>query len=322
MKNFYFFLFIVFSSCLKEKEAQVRNISTNIDFRINDIYFINTTTGFAVGGSRYDEGYILKTNDGGNTWKKIDSLQIHNKKNIHLQTLNSIDFLNEKVGEVVGHGGKILRTEDGGENWDITLNGSWENFNKVALFENNKTILLSSNGFSNGTIFKSEENWYEFKTEKFDFAVRDIEFTDSLTAYLACYGYIKKTIDGGQTWSYLNIEGDYFFDIDFITNKIGYVCGWEGSIYKTSNSGETWKNIHNKNQAFSSRHHYENIDFIDENIGVVCGYLGEVLYTNDGGKTWKKILTNTKTNFHSIFLYNRNKIFVGGENGEFLEITI
>lgn len=317
------FTIISFSACTKQKlNADVRQISVNADYRINDIYFVNQNVGFAVGGSRYDEGYILITEDAGQNWNRVADSAIFNNENTPLQTLNAISFLNDHVGQAVGHGGKILRTEDGGKTWNMIINGTWENFYDVKMFNSNKTMLLSSGAYSDGSIFTSDNYWYNIEREEFIYALRSTCFIDNQVGFIAGYGVIQKTTDAGNTWQILDIKSDYFFDINFPTTQIGYVCGWEGGIYKTTNQGETWKTIKPSNKVFANRQHYENIHFWDEHTGVVCGYRGEVLYTNNGGDTWKKLETGTKENFHSIYFYNANKVFVGGENGLLLELNI
>ena len=74
---------------MKEKiKSQVRVISIDADHRINDIYFIDQMIGFAVGGSRYDEAYIFKTEDAGQTWNRIQENAININTETGLQTLN------------------------------------------------------------------------------------------------------------------------------------------------------------------------------------------------------------------------------------------
>lgn len=312
-----------FSSCTKQKlNADVRQIVVDADYRINDIYFVNQNLGFAVGGNRYEEGYILKTEDGGQNWERIPNSSIIPNEASGLQTLNSISFYNDLIGEAVGHGGKILRTENGGNSWEMIINGTYENFNAIEMLSANKTIISSSGAYADGSIFTSNNEWYNFDRQEFTYAFRGVDFINNDIGFLTGYGIVQKTIDGGNSWEIMDLKTDYFFDVDFVSIQTAYVCGWEGGIYKTNNQGETWKNIKPTNKVFANRQHYENIDFIDENTGVVCGYNGEVLYTKNGGDSWLKMETNTKEDFHSIYFYNANKIFVGGENGLFLELNI
>lgn len=322
MKKLLSILLIIISiSCSKEsKTVDLTVIDSKVDYRINDIYFINQNIGFAVGGDRYSEGYILKTIDGGINWARIKESNIDT--NHELQTFNSIDFLNDSIGQIVGHGGKIGRTYDGGNTWNIILNGTWENFYDVVLLSENKTIIVAGAAYDKGKFFNSSDFWYNFKIEEKPYTIRDITFVNNLVGYSAGYGYVNKTIDGGKTWIVLDVQGDYFFNMDFINSEIGYVCGWEGGVFKTTNGGESWKNIHGVNKAFSTRHHFENIDFINENVGLVCGYNGEILYTENGGEKWYKLETDTDINFHSVYFLNENTAFVGGDEGLFLKLNL
>jgi photosystem II stability/assembly factor-like uncharacterized protein len=78
-----------------------------------DIYFIDADTGFVVGGScnvcapPEPTGYIIHTIDGGETWTT----------QLHSDTINGfygVYFTDAKKGIVVGSGGIILRTTNGG----------------------------------------------------------------------------------------------------------------------------------------------------------------------------------------------------------------
>lgn len=320
-KIFYILIGVISISCGKEnKDADVVFIDSKVDYRINDIYFIDENIGFAIGGDRFTDGYILKTNDGGEIWNKIEDAQIDASS--PLQTLNGIDFLNDSIGEIVGHGGKIVRTSDGGKTWEAILNGTWENFYDVALLSEDKSVIIAGAAYNKGKIFNSKDFWYSFEVSETPYALRSLVFLDDLLGYSVGYGYVNKTVDGGKTWTLLDVAGDYFFDLDFVNKDVGYVCGWEGGIFKTIDGGESWETIHGVNQAFSKRHHFENIDFFDENIGIVCGYNGEVLYTENGGEKWFSIETNTDTDFHSVCLLNENTAFAGGEEGFFLKLNL
>lgn len=321
MKKLLIILLIGLSySCAKEsKNTSITVIDVPVDYRINDIFFIDENIGFAVGGDRFTEGYILKTNDAGDTWSRISESQIDSDS--ILQTFNSIDFLDENIGEIVGHGGKIARTTDGGNTWKVILNGTWENFYDVALLSDQKTLIVAGAAYDKGKFFNSIDAWYNFDVIETPYAVRDVFFVTNLIGYSAGYGYVNKTVDGGETWTVLDVTGDYFFNMDFVNEEVGYVCGWEGGIFKTVDGGNSWEKIHAVNQAFSARHHFENIDFIDENIGIVCGYNGELLYTENAGNKWVAIETNTDVDFHSVYFLNKNTAFVGGKEGLFLKLN-
>lgn len=69
------------------------------------MFFINNNTGYISGGSS-EKGYVMKTNDGGETW----GIQFSKSDPLH-----SIFFINNLTGFAVGRSGTILKTTTGGE---------------------------------------------------------------------------------------------------------------------------------------------------------------------------------------------------------------
>ncbi len=162
-------------------------IPTNTSASLFKILFISSNTGFVVGSN----GLILRTNDGGVSWKKIDSGVSNNLFSISFSDskngvivgwggtiLKTIDaglswkkhivnfssylkdvlFVNEFLGLIVGGEGKILRTEDGGADWDeIDLNSD-AGLYKIHFNNNGEAIILTNRG----DIFLSNDsgkNW-------------------------------------------------------------------------------------------------------------------------------------------------------------------
>ena len=80
------------------------------------IYFKNDSNGFIVGFL----GTFLKTTDGGNSWSETEIIGSGTLYSVHFPTLDT--------GYVAGYcimpaGGYIVKTVDGGINWDIELSG-------------------------------------------------------------------------------------------------------------------------------------------------------------------------------------------------------
>ncbi len=85
-----------------------RGLTDAPDVVLNDVFFINQTTGWVVGS----EGAIFVTRNGGTTWTKQTTSTKYN--------LYKMTFLNANVGYVCGgnlEAGIILKTTDGGTTW-------------------------------------------------------------------------------------------------------------------------------------------------------------------------------------------------------------
>jgi photosystem II stability/assembly factor-like uncharacterized protein len=107
-------------------------------------------------------------------------------------------------------------------------------------------------------------------------------------------GDLTNSIDGWEI-----TKSSYDFDINprgifFIKPNIGFVVGYNGDIYKTTDSGQTWVK---KNSGTTL--HLFSVFFLDENLGFVssqamncldadCDKGSVLLKTKDGGETWTK----------------------------------
>jgi len=92
---------------------------------MNNHFFLNSRFGFIAGS----DGNILRTTDGGQSWKNLSSGVADN--------LWDVCFLSEKTGFVVGEFGRILKTENGGESWRKTATGTQETIYCIA-FKNER----------------------------------------------------------------------------------------------------------------------------------------------------------------------------------------
>jgi photosystem II stability/assembly factor-like uncharacterized protein len=92
--------------------AQGWSVQTVTSSTIRSVYFVDATTGWAVG----QNGIILKTIDGSATWTAQTSGTT--------QTLNSVYFVSATTGWAVGNDGTLLKTIDGGTNWSVQTSGT------------------------------------------------------------------------------------------------------------------------------------------------------------------------------------------------------
>ena len=101
MKKRFVFLFVMFASNLVNAQwfQQVSGTTANL----NSVYFINDSTGFAVG----DSGVILKTNNGGLNW-----LSLNIGTSIYLY---SVFFTDQNTGYTAGP--SLFKTTDAGTTW-------------------------------------------------------------------------------------------------------------------------------------------------------------------------------------------------------------
>lgn len=259
---------------------------------IDKIYFLDELNGYLlvnnVFGSR---SKILKTVDGGETWKTVYDIDIAGEQ------LNDLQFLDSSYGIAVGSGTTIVKTTTGGANWTWTTRNSSVQIVEVEII--NKDVSYFG-GIGLGSPYNEGQFLLLYSDNSaitYDniisnitdisrmWDVKDMQFFDSnngwaLLGYeLQDHGVLFKTNDGGLSWTRNYVSGnieDNFTTICFLDSTIGYVSK-DGCIFSTQDGGGTWK----ENLIEYYPYRANSIDFIDQTFGVIAGMNNMLLRTED-----------------------------------------
>ncbi len=213
------------------------------------VCFIDSKTGFAVGGSAScggtgcipPGGIILKTTDGGTSWTKIYELK---KAEIVSVSANSSGDLFIASN---GTKGRISKSKNGGTTWTVIDSTS---------FHLNKIIFLDNIGFCTGmkgNILRTNNNgdtWDLITTLDALYAT-DIKFTDNNIFCMANNMTVYRSGDSGENWTSIFSSDNIFYGLnpqsknDYIVyGSGGYSGGCFGTFYagigQTTNSGLDW----------------------------------------------------------------------------------
>lgn len=264
----------------------------NLGYGLRDVVFIDNQKIVAVGS----QGVILKSDNGGNTWRKIRSA---NNKHLY-----NVQFTTNKIGYAIGD--TFLKTEDAGESWFTPKIPDESYPTPTNLFFVNSDV-----GFvfgANGKIFKTTNGGLYWKSKNFGYTGFSSAyfFNESKGFIVGGSKTLIKTLDGGETWAKidLGIEGlSSFIDftkIYFANDLIGFISGNNGEIIKTIDGGNTWKLLSKLKYDISIR----DVFFQDESIGYVLteNYLYKTI---DGGSTWND--ESLDTNFIGFHGFDFNK---------------
>jgi photosystem II stability/assembly factor-like uncharacterized protein len=110
--------------------------------------------------------------------------------------LTAVYFVDSKQGWAVGHDGVILHTVDGGERWELQLDGRKANELLIAAMERK---VRAEPGSDEARRLLAEARRY--REQGPDKPFLDVWFTDANHGYVVgAYNLIFRTADGGKTW--------------------------------------------------------------------------------------------------------------------------
>lgn len=241
--------------------------------------------GFASGSSIYTiggYGLIEKSLDGGTSWREISNTSGNSI------TYNDVDFMDKRIGCVVGAGpasattstttGRIGRTIDGGSHWDTISIPKIPRLNSVRFGDGGLGLAVGSGGT------------------------------------------VMRTTDGGASWSSLgSIASENLVSIRFAGNGAAYTCGGSGTIYRSNDGGVNWTMVFSQTDMTVL-----GMDFRGEKYGLVYGLplandSAMVFRTLDGGIHWTRSPFPTS---HREYLGSVPRSLQIGLNGSTIAATV
>jgi len=213
--------------------------------------------------------------------------------------LSDVSFVDEDNGWISGSTGIILRTGNGGADWEI-LDPPPNNYYFSIFFTS------TANGWATGYDGKiihtadGGNTWIDQSSGTSTY-LNNLFFLDDNEGWIVggdngnFPSYIKHrvilhTADGGSTWNAQvnQSEKDPLKDVYFVSASVGYAVGESGNILKTSDGGGTWVS-----QLEDQSYQFFSTCFLNEAEGYVGGeYLGlphvsVIFKTSDGGNSWE-----------------------------------
>ncbi|MBK9766596.1 MAG: hypothetical protein IPP63_06055 [Chloracidobacterium sp.] len=182
---------------------------------------------------------------------------------------HDITFTNENNGWIVGSGGTMLTTTDGGTTWTPFPRFTSDNLVEIHFSEAKVGWILCQ---------------------------RDIYSRGSNAV-----SYLRKTIDGGLTWENVEFENggrERVAKLLFDGKGSAIAVGEGGIFYRLSEDGKSWKR-----SISSIKYLLLGGDFVDGAFGAIVGAAGTVMFTDDYGVTWQNatLLGKKDAKFTAVF---------------------
>jgi photosystem II stability/assembly factor-like uncharacterized protein len=209
----------------------------------------------------------------------------------------NVSFYDDFHGTIVGQGGFILNSTDGGLTWTALNNGiGGVEYRALKMFDDNTGLAVGDAGYFarttdgggswkmgrlkvTGIVLFRDENLNALDIVDQDFAVA-----------AGNNGVVYKTLDRGLTWTsigYPLLSTDLaIFGVKFTSREVGYITGSRPdvamNVFKTIDGGNSWTQV-NLNAGGL-------VDFVDPSHGWILNIGGLGYRTINGGATWTQFV--------------------------------
>jgi len=187
-----------------------------------------------------DRGFALLSDDRAKSWRAVGTPVT--------RTLTSVAFDSDRLGVAVGHGGSIVRTEDGGETWEaIEVEDTMgESLLGVTALGEGKFAAYGAFGL----YFASSDGgrtWVRriVMSEEFERHISEvIKGKYGLLGMVGESGTLARSEDGGETWIEVPspYPGSYFGVVQAHDDSL-VAFGMRGTVLRSPDRGDTWQKI-------------------------------------------------------------------------------
>lgn len=319
MKSIFYTILVLFGFALfsfplnSQYWQKIQNIPTpfNNNYWL-DVFFhpSNSNYGWICGFN----GMIIRTTDGGNTWRG-STVNAYHLESIHFPTL--------QIGYVSGIEG-IFKSTDGGANWfDVTPTGARDTtfFWGCYFLNENYGVLVGDGCYSRSQHFwlttDGGNSWSVFLGTESNSGMTDAMLYPNGLGFASSSGKIWITQDSGRTWEVFATSGPNLWQEEitnigssFLVPYSGTTCtggGNDGGMRFSTNNGSTWNSFRTGVPMFGTF-------LISSQKGWACGYYSEIYYTSNGGINWTKRNCGIQSgNLDDLWFIDENNGWVVGE---------
>lgn len=324
MRKILFLIFIaqIYFFDLNAQWIQQYPVTSGVALR--DVEFIDRYTGWACG----DGGLILKTTNGGANWiiqptpatgkplfsiHPVDSqivycvglfqtilkstnggenwIAIRNGKVGAFGSFEGVFFINSNTGWICGSLGRILKTTDGGANFDST--GVFWGYMEDIYFKDANTGLISADFAGMFKTTNGGKTWNQKKIPYLggigDFRKLSV-INNEYVFVVEDARRVFRSTDFGNTWDSVGYVygADEPYACGFANELVGFVGGTSGQMFKTIDGGSTWRKEDNNGDTRFVRSFW----LYDELTAWAVGGGTKIFFTETGGMTNVKQISN------------------------------
>lgn len=238
---------------------------------VEGLSFLNTSVGYGLGVPG-DANAVLKSTDGGHSWRVVGSLPSTQTLKLFNIQGSSIDFVTESLGYAVGLDGIVYETHDGGRTWTmLNLPSTNDPFTSVTFIDNGQVGMVTTQSNAAAVTLDGGKVWHLVQIPG------QINVNASADVYLS--GLVKQAV-ASTLKTMVQAENPGWLEM---SDGMAWMPVQNGQgFFITTDGGVKWRNVDfGQNYPLIS-----SLDFVNREDGWMITAAGALLQTTDGGRTW------------------------------------
>lgn len=242
-----------------------------------------------------ERGIVVLSDDKGKTWRQV-AMPVS-------VGLTAVRFIDAKHGWVVGHGGVVLVTLDGGQTWTKQFDG----------LAAARRLLDEAQAETSSAGARAEAK--RLVADGADKPFLDVFFFDAQRGIIVgAYNLAFETGDGGKTWSPIsqrldNPRGFHLYAVRARGAEV-VIVGEQGGVFRSLDHGRTFSKL-----SLPYKGSFFTVELPGTNEIVVAGMRGNVWRSTDGGVVWTQLAVPTPESITSSMLDARGRVWLGSQAG-------
>jgi photosystem II stability/assembly factor-like uncharacterized protein len=249
-----------------------------------------------------ERGFVLVSDDAGKSWRAVGTPVV--------RTLTGVAFNGDKLGVAVGHGGSLVRTEDGGNTWvEVPMDEAYgESLLGVTALGDGKFAAYGAFGQYFDTL-DGGKSWTRrtILSEEFENHISQVVEVGGSLWMVTEYGTIARC--DAECTAFAEIPSPYpgsFFGMVVAQDGALVLFGMRGTIFRSADAGVTWQKIETDTTAT-----FNSGRTLSDGRIILVGNAGLVATSTDNGQSFKIEWSPASRGFSALVEAGGNLVVVG-----------
>jgi photosystem II stability/assembly factor-like uncharacterized protein len=249
-----------------------------------------------------ERGIVLLSDDNGASWRQV-AVPVS-------VSLTAVQFVNASTGWVVGHGGAVLATRDGGEHWVVQLDGL--RAAQLELAAAREQLPAANDQDAAAARVQTAERYVGEGADKPFLALQFVD--DQHGVIVGAYGLAFRTDDGGSTWQSImgQIDNPMGAHLSAIAQQgeHWFLAGEQGYLARSDDAGQSFTQLESPYAGS-----FFTLQLRNDGTLLVAGLKGNAFSSRDLGESFQPAPVSMPVSFSDAIRTDDGQLLLVNQTG-------